>query len=58
MDDIAAMYAFVDRIRLFASESVLEAAEEFIKTAHLEIWRTSYEHQGDGDTALKERAIR
>jgi hypothetical protein len=32
MDDIVAMYALVNRIRLFASESVLEAAEEFVKT--------------------------
>jgi len=31
MDDIVAMYALVNRIRLFASESVLEAAEEFVK---------------------------
>jgi len=27
-----AMYALVDRIRLFASESVLEAAEDFVRT--------------------------
>ena len=32
MDDIVAMYALMNRIRLFASESVLEAAEEFVKT--------------------------
>jgi hypothetical protein len=32
MDDIVAMYALVNRIRLFASESVLDAAEEFVKT--------------------------
>lgn len=31
MDDIVAMYALVNRIRLFASESVLEAAEVFVK---------------------------
>ena len=31
MDDIVAMYALVDRIRLFASESVFEAAEEFVR---------------------------
>jgi hypothetical protein len=31
MDDLVAMYALVDRIRLFASESVLEAAEEFVR---------------------------
>src|SRR5580658_8071082 len=31
MDDIVAMYALVNRIRFFASESVLEAAEEFVK---------------------------
>jgi hypothetical protein len=31
MDDLVAMYALVNRIRLFASESVLEAAEEFVK---------------------------
>ena len=31
MDDIVAMYALVNRIRLFASESVLDAAEEFVK---------------------------
>ena len=31
MDDIVAMYALVNRIRLFASESVLEAAEDFVK---------------------------
>jgi hypothetical protein len=31
MDDIVAIYALVNRIRLFASESVLEAAEEFVK---------------------------
>ena len=32
MDDLVAMYALVDRIRLFASESVLEAAEDFVRT--------------------------
>ena len=32
MDDIVAMYALVNRIRLFASESVLRAAEAFVKT--------------------------
>lgn len=31
MDDLVAMYALVNRISLFASESVLEAAEEFVK---------------------------
>jgi hypothetical protein len=31
IDDIVAMNALVNRIRLFASESVLEAAEEFVK---------------------------
>ena len=31
LDDIVAMYALVNRIRLFASESVLEAAESFVK---------------------------
>ena len=31
VDDIVAMYALVNRIRLFASESVLEAAEDFVK---------------------------
>ena len=31
LDDIVAMYALVNRIRLFASESVLEAAEAFVK---------------------------
>jgi hypothetical protein len=31
IDDIVAMYALVSRIRLFASESVLEAAEEFVR---------------------------
>jgi hypothetical protein len=31
MDDIVAMYALVNRIRLFASESVLEAAEAFVR---------------------------
>ena len=30
IDDIVAIYALVNRIRLFASESVLEAAEEFV----------------------------
>ena len=32
LDDIVAMYALVNRIRLFASDSVLEAAETFVKT--------------------------
>lgn len=31
IDDIVVMYALVNRIRLFASESVLEAAEAFVK---------------------------
>src|SRR5579862_1980611 len=31
IDEIVAMYALVNRIRLFASESVLEAAEAFVK---------------------------
>jgi len=32
LDEIVAMYALVNRIRLFASGSVLEAAEAFVKT--------------------------
>jgi hypothetical protein len=32
IDEIVAMYALVNRIRLFASESVLQAAEAFVKT--------------------------
>jgi hypothetical protein len=32
IDDLVTIYALVDRIRLFASEGVLEAAEEFVKT--------------------------
>jgi hypothetical protein len=31
IDDLVAMYALVNRIRLFASDSVLEAAEAFVK---------------------------
>ena len=31
IDEIVAMYALVNRIRLFASKSVLEAAEAFVK---------------------------
>ena len=31
LDEIVAMYALVNRIRLFASDSVLEAAETFVK---------------------------
>ena len=31
MDEIVAMYALVNRIRLFASEEVLKAAEAFVK---------------------------
>jgi hypothetical protein len=31
IDEIVAMYALVNRIRLFASDSVLEAAEAFVK---------------------------
>ena len=31
MDEIVAMYALVNRIRLFASEDVLKAAEAFVK---------------------------
>jgi hypothetical protein len=31
LDDIVAMYALVNRIRLFASTSVLQSAEEFVK---------------------------
>jgi len=31
LDEIVAMYALVNRIRLFASASVLEAAETFVK---------------------------
>jgi hypothetical protein len=31
LDEIVAMYALVNRIRLFASRSVLEAAEGFVK---------------------------
>jgi hypothetical protein len=31
LDEIVAMYALVNRIRLFASTSVLEAAEAFVK---------------------------
>jgi hypothetical protein len=31
IDEIVAMYALVNRIRLFASESVLQAAEVFVK---------------------------
>jgi hypothetical protein len=31
IDEIVAMYALVNRIRLFASRSVLEAAEAFVK---------------------------
>jgi hypothetical protein len=31
IDEIVAMYALVNRIRLFASNSVLEAAEAFVK---------------------------
>jgi hypothetical protein len=31
LDEIVAMYALVNRIRLFASRSVLEAAEAFVK---------------------------
>ena len=32
LDEIVAMYALVNRIRLFASASVLDAAEAFVKT--------------------------
>ena len=32
IDEIVAMYALVNRIRLFASGNVLEAAEAFVKT--------------------------
>jgi hypothetical protein len=32
LDEIVAMYALVNRIRLFASRSVLEAAEAFVQT--------------------------
>ena len=32
IDEIVGMYALVNRIRLFASASVLEAAEAFVKT--------------------------
>lgn len=31
IDDLVAMYALVNRIRLFASDSVLETAEEFVR---------------------------
>jgi hypothetical protein len=31
IDELAAMYALVNRIRLFASSTVLEAAEAFVK---------------------------
>jgi hypothetical protein len=31
IDEIVAMYALVNRIRLFASESILQAAEAFVK---------------------------
>jgi hypothetical protein len=31
LDEVVAMYALVNRIRLFASSSVLEAAETFVK---------------------------
>lgn len=31
IDDVVAMYALANRIRLFASDSVLEAAEAFVK---------------------------
>lgn len=31
LDDIVAMYALVNRIRLFASEGVIETAEAFVK---------------------------
>lgn len=31
LDDVVSMYALVNRIRLFASESVLESAETFVK---------------------------
>jgi hypothetical protein len=31
LDEVVAMYALVNRIRLFASRSVLEAAEAFVK---------------------------
>src|SRR5580700_10014853 len=31
IDEIVAIYALVNRIRLFASEGVLEAAEEFVR---------------------------
>jgi hypothetical protein len=31
IDDLVAMYALVNRIRLFASDSVLDAAEEFVQ---------------------------
>ena len=32
IDEVVAMYALVNRIRLFASNGVLEAAEAFVKT--------------------------
>jgi hypothetical protein len=37
LDEIVAMYALVNRIRLFASDSVPETAETFVKKAGREV---------------------
>src|SRR5258707_11972874 len=59
IDEIVAMYVLVNRIRLFASGSVLEAAEAFVKNMSIDqIQSVALEQHADplNDFALKCRA--
>src|SRR5271154_1443809 len=45
LDEIVAMYALVNRIRLFASRSVLEAAEAFVRKLIAKYGKKKHDHR-------------
>jgi hypothetical protein len=56
LDEIVAMYALVNRIRLFASASVLEAADAFVKTLVEKFGEESMSLDQIKSVALKQHA--
>src|SRR3984885_12718032 len=56
IDEIVAMYALVNRIRLIASGSVLEAAEAFVRTLVEKYGEQNLSIQQIKSTALKKHA--
>ena len=56
LDEIVAMYALVNRIRLFASVSVLEAAEAFVKKLVVRFGETNMSLDQMKSIALEQHA--